>query len=388
MGGVTLVRPPSPSRYPDALPRWAAWRTSRPYTVGIEEEVMILDRATGALAGGDPLQLDALPGRLAGHVRAETHRAVAELATSPHTDAGGAAQEAARLREELRRYLAAHGWAAATAGTHPTVQREQVEVSEAGRYRVIQETMRALARREPTFALHVHVGVEEPERAVQLANRLRVHVPLLLALSANSPFWQGRDSGLSSARIPIFGAFPRVGIPRAFGDYPDYVEAVDRLVRTGAIPEPTFLWWDVRLQPALGTVELRVMDAQLTSSATAALLALTQALAHLELESGLPAGPMVCAAEVLDENRFLAARDGMAARLIDLERDELVPVTELLAHTLDRVREHAEELGCAAALEGVRELAREPGAAWQRSVAARDGLPGLLQRLIGRFTRG
>jgi len=119
-----------------------------------------------------------------------------------------------------------------------------------------------------------------------LFNRLRTHVPMLLALSANSPFWQGRDTGLRSVRIPIFQAFPRTGLPRAFSSYEEYVEAIDRLVRSGAIPEPTFMWWDVRLQPGLGTVEVRIMDSQITADASEALAALVHSIAHLELEEG------------------------------------------------------------------------------------------------------
>src|SRR5258705_10091169 len=131
--------------------------------------------------------------------------------------------------------------------------------------------MGALARREPTFALHVHVGISSPNDAIRLVNRMRAHLPLLLALSVNSPFWQGRDSGLASARTPLFQAFPRVGIPRGFRSYADYVEAVDLLVRSGAIPEPTFLWWDVRPQPRFGTLEVRIMDAQTSVGDTPAL---------------------------------------------------------------------------------------------------------------------
>jgi glutamate---cysteine ligase / carboxylate-amine ligase len=126
----------------------------------------------------------------------------------------------------------------------------------------VYESMRELARREPTFALHVHVGVEDPEDALRLYNSLRAHAPLLLALSSNSPFWQGRDAGLASTWTPIFQMFPRVGIPRAFRSYADYVEAIDMMLRSDAFPEPTFLRWDVRLQPRFGTVELRTMDAR------------------------------------------------------------------------------------------------------------------------------
>ena len=141
---------------------------------------------------------------------------------------------------------------------------------------------------------------------------LREELPLLLALSANSPYWQGRDSGLASARIPVFQAFPRTGTPRAFGTYEAYVEAVDVLIRCDAIPEPTFLWWDARLQPRLGTIEVRIMDAQTRVRDTAALAALVQCLVRREaLERADDREPL--APEVVEENRFLAARDGMDA---------------------------------------------------------------------------
>ena len=121
---------------------------------------------------------------------------------------------------------------------------------------------------------------------IRLTNRMRAHLPLLLALSVNSPFWQGRDTGLGSARTPLFQAFPRVGIPRVFADYADWVEAVDLLIRCDAFPEPTFLWWDVRPQPRFGTVEVRILDAQTTVAETAALAALVQSVARLEVVEG------------------------------------------------------------------------------------------------------
>src|SRR4029079_16243157 len=162
----------------------------------------------------------------------------------------------------------------------------------------IQRTMADLARREPTFALHVHIGVPDPDRAIRLLNRLRAHLPMLLALSANSPFWQGRATGLASTRTSVFGAFPRTGIPRRFDSYADWVETVDTLLRSGAFPEPTFLWWDVRPQPALGTVEVRVMDAQTDLDATAGLVALVQSLAPLEIERGPAPGELLAAHSV------------------------------------------------------------------------------------------
>jgi carboxylate-amine ligase len=373
-------------RATDALPGWAEWIRSISYTVGIEEEVMILDPNTWALARNTDAVLASVPERIAPQVHAETHQAAAELATTPHRSAADAGSEAAALRRQLLDHLRANGLRAAAAGTHPLAEWRDVQVSDARRYQAIYETTRELARREPTFALHVHVGVSDSDRAIVLANRLRAHVPLLLALSANSPFWQGRDSGLDSTRIPIFQAFPRVGIPRVFASYEDYVEVVDRLLRCGAIPEPTFLWWDVRLQPMLGTVEVRVMDAQITAGASAALASLVQTIAHLELEEGYHGHRTVHAAEVLAENRFLAARDGMRARLIDVTGDRLVPVRQQLAELLSRARPHAEELGCADAMARIEQMAESTAAGWQRQIVEKHGLAALSERLAERFT--
>ena len=162
------------------------------------------------------------------------------------------------------------------------MRAEEVEVSPGARYQYLHASLRELARREPTFALHVHVAVPDAELAVRALNGMRAHIPVLLALSANSPFTRGTDSGLASARTPVFQAFPRTGIPRAMDSYADYVEAIDVLIRCGAIPEPTFIWWDVRLQPRFGTLEVRVMDAQTRIRDTAALAALVQCLVRLE----------------------------------------------------------------------------------------------------------
>jgi glutamate---cysteine ligase / carboxylate-amine ligase len=368
-------------------PGWAAWAGSIPYSVGIEEEIMVLDPESWMLARDAEWVVADLPENLVSHARLETHQAVIELASSPHQQASEVAEEAAALRRGFAAYLEQHGLRAAGAGTHPLVSWADVRVSTDDRYQQIHESLRELARREPTFALHVHVGVGDAERATTLSNRLRTHLPLLLALSANSPYWQGRDSGLHSVRTPIFQAFPRTGIPRAFSSYQEYVEVVDGLLRTGAIPEPTFLWWDVRLQPSLGTVEVRVMDAQTTVDASAALLALVQTLAHLELEEGYADEDLIGASEVLDENRFLAARDGMDAELIDLAAGRKVPARDLLGGLMAVARDHAEDLGCLDALESIDVLAAHGGASWQRRLGESESLPEVVVQISDRFLK-
>jgi carboxylate-amine ligase len=211
-------------------PAWADWSPAgaeAPWTVGVEEEVMLLDPSGWALASRSDEVLTALPDDVLANVRAETHGSALELATDPHRHVGSATAQLRRLRAQLAAVLEPLGLRAAVAGTHPFTLWEDVEVSPGARYQFLYASMRELARREPTFGLHVHVAVPGPERAVRALNRLRAHLPVLLALSGNSPFWQGRDTGLCSMRTPLFQAFPRVGIPRAFADYPDYVEAID-----------------------------------------------------------------------------------------------------------------------------------------------------------------
>ena len=232
-----------------------------------------------SLARGIDDILPKLSPELAAHAAPETQDSVLELATTPHDGVEAAAAQLRALRARLAHELSPLGLRAAGCGTHPVAVWNDVRISGGERHQEVYGSMRELARREPTFGLHVHVGVADAEDAITLYNRLRCHLPLLLALSANSPYWQGRDTGLSSARTPIFQAFPRVGVPRAFGSYEHYVATVDLLLRSGAFPEPTYLWWDVRPQPRFGTVEVRVMDVQPTSAFTRALVALVQSIA-------------------------------------------------------------------------------------------------------------
>jgi carboxylate-amine ligase len=206
-----------------------------------------------------------------------------------------------------------------------------------------------------------------------------------LALSANSPFCGEGDSGFASARTVIFRGFPRTGAPRVFACYAEYVEAIDALIALGALPDATFLWWDVRLQPALGTVEVRVMDGQSSVAESAPLIALVQSLARLELESeqwGTRMDP-----EVLAKNRFLAARDGLDARLIDPAQRGIVPVGTLLGELLAELRPHAAALGCSAELEHPQAVGRgqrcKSSAHW---VSQGGDLPCLVSTLSEQFT--
>jgi carboxylate-amine ligase len=368
---------------------WSLWRPhpSEDFTLGVEEEVMLLNAHDWSLAQQVDRVLMALPDRLTGQIKPETHKATLELSTSVQTNVQGVDAELRQLRGWVDLQLALLGLRAACAGTHPmTVWHESV-VSNGDRQQEVYGSMRELARREPTFALHVHVGVRDPDDAIRTADRMRAHLPMLLALSANSPFWQGRDTGLASARTPLWQAFPRVGIPRAFGSYEEYVSSVDLLIRSGALPEPTFLWWDVRPQPRYGTVEVRVMDAQTSVGRTVPLVALIQCLAKLECEEGYASSMLLAAPEVLEENRFLAARDGVEARLISPDDGLRVSVRSLVDDLLPALYEHAQELGCEAELVGVAELLAIPSAAQQLEMARGvSRLKGVVEELARQFT--
>jgi glutamate---cysteine ligase / carboxylate-amine ligase len=217
--------------------------------------------------------------------------------------------------------------------------------------------LRFVARQELIFGTHVHVGLDDPDKAIHVANGMRVHIPLLLALSANSPFWRADATGLLSARTPIFRAFPRVGIPPRYKDFDQYAARIGFMVESGAIEDYTYLWYDVRPHPNLGTVEVRVMDAQTSLEHTLGIAALIHAMAK-ELAEHFDAGKRLSRYpdELLDENKWLAARKGLETELIDLPKPDRVSARELTRRVMDRVREHAEDLGSADQLAGIEDL--------------------------------
>jgi carboxylate-amine ligase len=374
-------RPPAPGEWS----RWAPAGDSS-WTIGIEEEVMLLDPTDWALASEADAVMSRLTGEIASHASTETHGSALELRTDPHGTVAEGIAQLEELRGDLARELAPLDLRAAVAGLHPFTLWQDTKISEGDRYRFLYGSMRELARREPTFALHVHVALPDPESGVRAINRLRSHLPLLLALSANSPFWQARETGLASARTPLFQAFPRVGIPRAFLDYEDYVSTIDLLLRCEAFPEPTFLWWDARLQPRFGTIEVRIMDAQTTVADSAALTALVQCLVRLEALEGSGVDPLLDLPEVLAENRFLAARDGAEASLIDARLGRRAPVADVLEEMLEHCKPHAEDLGCLEQLELTRNLAATPRFKRQLDLAhGPEKLPGLVEALSALF---
>jgi carboxylate-amine ligase len=343
--------------------------TGPSYTVGIEEELMIVDAETLDLSNSIDAILASPPG-CPGHVQPELMESVLEVATTPCDDVPAAGEQLRALRRGVRGTAAEHDLTIGSAGTHPFALWEEQRIVSRDRYRGLVAELGFVARQELIFGMHVHVGLEGPDRAIYVANGLRLHVPLLIALGANSPFWRADETGLASSRMPIFRAFPRVGLPPAYRDFADYARRIEFMVRSGVMSDYTLLWYDVRPHPRLGTVEVRAMDSQTRIEHTLGIAALIQAMVR-ELGEQFDAGRPLprCPAEMLDENRWLAARRGLDGDLVDLPGDQRVPTRELARRVLERLRDHARDLRSEGELAGVEDLIEgDTGAARQRLV--------------------
>ncbi len=340
------------------------------YTIGIEEELMILDPETLDLANAvESVLAAASPDELTGEVKPELMESVLEIATQPCRNTAEAGEELRGLRRVVREVAEGNGLATGAAGTHPFAMWEDQRIVARPRYRDLVNALRFVARQEIIFGVHVHVGVDDPDKAIHIANGMRVHVPVLLALSANSPFWRADLTGLHSTRTPIFRAFPRVGIPPTYRDWADYERRIEFMVESGAIQDYTYLWYDVRPHPNFGTVEVRVLDAQTRLEHTLALAALVQAMVkelaeHFDSGAELSRYPF----EMLDENKWLAARHGLEGELVDLPAADRVPTKQLAERLLARLREHAQDLGSAAQLDELEDLLRNGNGAQRQIV--------------------
>jgi glutamate---cysteine ligase / carboxylate-amine ligase len=335
------------------------------YTIGIEEELMIVDAESYALVNAIESLLGEVP---EGEVKPELHESVLEISTNPARNTREAGGRLRAMRDQVRERAGRRGLTIGSAGTHPFAHWEDQRIVSRPRYRELVTALRFVARQELIFGMHVHVGVDDPDKAIHVSNGMRVHLAVLLALSANSPFWRGDATGLLSSRIPIFRVFPRVGIPPHWRDWADYEREVEFMVQSGVMEDYTWLWHDVRPHPNFGTVEIRVCDSQTHVEHTLALTALIQAMVkelceHYDAGGRLAEYPWL----MLDENKWLAARHGLDGELVDLPSNERVGAKDLSRRLLDRLREHAQDLGSADELEGIADLI-EGGSGAQRQL--------------------
>jgi glutamate---cysteine ligase / carboxylate-amine ligase len=334
------------------------------FSIGIEEELMILDAETLELVNAIESLLEAAP---AGEIKPELMESVLEVSTDPCRNTTEAGEQLRSLRRQVGQTAAKKNLTIGSAGTHPFAMWEDQRIVARPRYRDLISALRFVARQELIFGMHVHVGIDDADKAMHVANGMRVHVPVLLGLSANSPFWRADSTGLASTRTPIFRAFPRVGLPPYYRNWEDYERRIEFMITAKVIEDYTYLWHDVRPHPNFGTIEVRVMDSQTHIEHTLGLAALVQAMAK-ELAEHFEAGKQLSdyPFEMLDENKWLAARHGLDGELVDLPSFDRVSTRALARRLLDRMREHAQDLGSADDLEAVEDLLeRGNGAARQ-----------------------
>jgi carboxylate-amine ligase len=327
----------------------AAFDASADFTVGLEEEFALLDPAELGLvprfeelrnaAERDPVLAESISGEL---ISSEI-----EIRSGRCEDLGSAAVAQRDRRRRLFTLAAEHGIGLGATGTHPWSDYRQQQVIQTQHYQRVEEGLKYVAWRNNSFSLHVHVGIRGADRAVLVCDRLRPVLPLLLAISASSPFLDGLDSGLHSARTQIFTkSFPRCGIPDSFGGWEPFARYVDFLVRTRSIVEYTQVWWSIRPHFSFGTVEVRICDAQISageSDALAALIVACVVQAARDVDAGVPFVDQP--RRLIEENFWRALRYGLDGELIDLERNQTYPASEALDRLLGWTVPARSELG-------------------------------------------
>jgi carboxylate-amine ligase len=338
-------------------------------TLGVEEELLLVDDVRRLVPAAERV-IEGLDAQEA--VSTEIFAAQIELKTGICGDSAAAATELGDLRAAVR----ATGAGLLGAGIHPDAGG-QAELIEKPRYDVVKEDLASLLSTPPS-GLHVHVGMPDPETAVRVANAMRLRLPVLAGLAANSPFRDGADSGMASARAAEVGAYPRFEIPRAFRDYEEFLAVADQLIAAAGVDDYTYIWWDVRPHPKLGTVEVRGMDVQPAAAANAAFAALIQALAAREVE--LPSLSDL-QREALEESYYQAGRYGLEARLM-VDGGGALPAREVAARALEEARPYAADLGGDGSLVEIeRILAEGNGADRQRRAFEAGGIPAVLEYL-------
>ena len=333
---------------------------SEPYTLGVEEEYMLLDPASFDLVQHIEMVLDAIQGdELASRINAELMQSVLEIATPVCQTAGDVMRELQTLRAYVRDVARDQGLRVGSAGTHPFSLFERQRITAKDRYHALIDQLQYVARRELIFGMHIHVAVDDPDKAIQIVNGLLPHLAPLLALSASSPFWRGEPTGLASSRQIVFSAFPRSGPPPRFRDYEDYALVVGQLERTGCIADYTHIWWDIRPHPKWGTIEVRICDAVTRLEDAVAIAAYCQALVK-QLSERYDAGDEIPSYHriLTSENKWLAARYGLDAPVMDLATGSRIrsPIAKLVRRTLRDLEPHARELGSERELEGIAAL--------------------------------
>jgi carboxylate-amine ligase len=330
------------------------------FTLGIEEEFAIIDPVTRELRSHIQEILEGGKVTLKEQVKPEMHQSVVELGTEICQSVADARTHVVELRSKLATLAAQSGLKIASAGTHPFSHWHDQLITEGERYKEIVQDMQLLARANLIFGLHVHVGIPSRDTAIHVMNQARYFLPHIYALSVNSPFWVGRNTGLKGYRLKVFERFPRTGIPDAFESLSEYEDYCKLLVKTGCVDNAKKIWWDIRLHPFFDTLEFRIFDAQSRVEDTLALAALVQAIiARLYNLFRQNTTFRVYRRRLLDENRWRASRYGIDGKMIDFGREAEVETRSLIQELLEFVGKEMEELGSQRELAHLQRIVRE-----------------------------
>ena len=328
------------------------------FTMGIEEEYLLVDRETRALVVEPPHDLMSECEELIGEqVSSELLQSQIEIGTRVCNNVQEAREEITRLRKAVVDVAAKHNLAPIAASTHPFSKWQEQKQTQKDRYEALTMEMQGAARRLVICGMHVHVGIEDNELRIDLMNQMAYFLPHLLALSCSSPFWGGRDTGLKSYRLTIFDALPRTGLPERFASWAEYQRHVNILINAGLIEDSTRIWWDLRPSARYPTLETRVMDVCTrlddTISLAAMLVCVLRMLYRLRTRNQRW---RIYTPMLIRENRWRAMRYSFDEGLIDLARGVVVPFGELLDEMLDLIAEDADALGCAKEVASVRDI--------------------------------
>ena len=339
------------------------------FTLGIEEEFQIIDPETRELRSH--IQQILADGKLIlkQQVKPELHQSIVELGTEICSDARDARKQVANLRIELAKLAAQHGLQIASAGTHPFSHWMDQLITVHERYATIVKDAQQIARACLIFGLHVHVGIPDREGGIDIMNQARYFLPHLYALSVNSPFWLGQNTGLKAYRHMIFERFPRTGIPDAFESLSEYEDYVKLLVSTNCIDNAKKIWWDVRLHPFFDTIEFRICDAQSRVDDTIALAALMQAIVcKLQKLRRDNVTFRSYPRRLLDENRWRASRYGIDGKLIDFGQENETETRSLIHEFIEFVADEVAELGSRREMNHIERILHE-GTGADRQIA-------------------
>lgn len=374
-------------------------RPSPSFTLGVEEEYLVVDAETLDLVAAPDTLMDACIERLGKKVSPEFLQCQIEVGTGVCSDVAEARNDLVHLRQTVKQVCNAHGLEPIAASTHPFAAWQNQQFTEKERYQILEQDLAGVARRMLICGTHVHVGIDDDDLRIDLLNQFSYFTPHLLALSASSPFWEGRLTGLHSYRLTVFDNLPRTGLPPAFSSYSEYERSVQSLVNAEVIEDATKLWWDVRPSSRFPTLESRICDVMPRIDHTIAITALTQSILRMLYELRRKNQRWRFYERFLvEENRWRAQRYGPTEGQIDFGLGKIVPFDDILDELIDLVSPHADELGCLHEVQSARHILKDGTSSQRQATVFREminngadheeALKQVVRVLISEFTEG